>query len=359
MLPEARSVERPTAAAAFTGGKDSVATSSLTTPVNSGTTSSSRGASIDSTVGRTEYTFASGFNRGALRIATVDRVRPINGRIVFSPGARVEWGWKRLSLAAAFDRTADASVYALTIDTTTHTDTAGKRVAHVDTLRKGSTPQTTHTDAFARLTPFSWLELGASWSRVAPQDTFNIPPTVTTRLEAAVKWRERWFSVGSIARGVTTVAPIVELDTALRRVLDNKVTGITAGFHGPLWFGWGLDVQGVHWATASAYRPQSELRTTLKFSSGFLGRFPRNNFHLLVAGTHEYRGSYFVPTDSTFLTKPQSGYSVIGGLLEVRIGEATITYQVRNPVGVVYASYPGYVMPRIVNLYGVRWAFWN
>ena len=317
-------------------------------------------AVIDSTNSRAEYTVAAGFNRGGLRLSTINRLRSMDGQTMFIPGGRVEYEWKILAVGAAYDRSADASVYTIaSVDTTVHTDSAGIKTTVIDTTRRGRAPETAHTDLFARLAPWRWLQLGAAWSRVAPQESSNIQPTITTRLEAAVQWRNRWFSVGSIRRGLTALTPPIELDTALRAVLDAKVTGITVGFRGPLWFGWGLDMQAVRWNTASAYRPQSELRTTLKFSSAFLNKFPRNNFHLLVSGTHEYRGTYFIPSGPDYLTSPQPGYSVLSGLLEVRIGDATVTYQVRNAIGVVYAAYPGYVMPRIVNLYGVRWSFWN
>lgn len=336
------------------GGHDSTSTASA-----SGLGGTALPTNVDTTNSRTEYTLAAGLNRGGLRLSTINRVRPLNGKSVFSPGARAEYAWKFLSVAAAYDRTADPSIFTIVrIDTTVHTNSTGTTTV-IDTTRQGRTPETVHTDLFARIAPWHWLQLGAAWSRVAPTETYGIAPTTTTRLEAAIQWRDRWFSVGSITRGVSALTPPVELDTALRVVLENKVTGISAGLRGPLWYGWSLDVQAMHWNTAGAYRPQSEVRTTLKFSSAFLDKFPRNNFHLLVAGTHEYRGSYFIPSDTAYLASPQPGYSVISGLLEVRIGDATITYQVRNAIGVVYASYPGYVMPRIVNLYGVRWSFWN
>ena len=354
------------------GGKDSIPQSNIgatggSTGTTTGTTST---GSIDSTTSRSEYTFAAGFTKWGLRLSTIDRVRPLNKTYVVSPGLRAEYDWKILSLAAAFDRTADPDVLVrLQTDTTTKIDdikdsvtkkTIGKdTVVTISTRRINKTPQTSHTDAWARLTPFSWLQFGAAWSRIAPQDTVNIPPSVTTRIEAAVRWRDRWLSVGRITRGLTTLAPPIELDTSLRSVIDNKTSGITLGVRGPIAWGWTFDVQGVHWDAASWYRPQSELRSTIQFSSGFLDHFPRGNFHLLVAGTHEYRGPYFIYGDSATRLTEQPGYSVIGALLEVRIGDATVTYQVRNPVGTIYYPYPGYVAPRIVNMYGIRWSFWN
>jgi hypothetical protein len=46
-------------------------------------------------------------------------------------------------------------------------------------------------------------------------------------------------------------------------------------------------------------------------------------------------------------------------LLEIRIGTAVISWETRNILAQIYETYPGYVIPRLVNLYGVRWEFWN
>ncbi|MBI1809818.1 MAG: hypothetical protein HYR75_07980, partial [Gemmatimonadetes bacterium] len=353
-------------------GKDSTATSSTAGGAFGGlggiggTTTTDTTAGADTLASRTEYTVSAGFTRWGVRFATFDRMRSVHGAALFSPGARVDYDWKIFSVGASYDRSPDASDYlgstrdsSLSVKRNTADSTKADTSWLVRKTDHWRTDQTTHTDAFARITPWSWLQLGAAWSRVAPEASTGLQPTLSTRLEGAIRWRDRWISGGMISRGVSALVPPIELDTALRKIVEGQVTGITGGFHGPLLFGWNLDLQGVKWQTAGWYRPQTELRTTISFSSAFLNKFPRNNFHLLVAGTHEYRGQFFVPADSATRSAAQPGYSMIGALLEIRIGDATITYQVRNPIGVVYASYPGWVMPRIVNLYGVRWAFWN
>jgi hypothetical protein len=61
------------------------------------------------------------------------------------------------------------------------------------------------------------------------------------------------------------------------------------------------------------------------------------------------------PTGTTVTTMP--GYRTISSLLEIRILNATVSWQFRNLLGERYSQVPGYVMPRQTNFYGVRWAF--
>jgi hypothetical protein len=46
-------------------------------------------------------------------------------------------------------------------------------------------------------------------------------------------------------------------------------------------------------------------------------------------------------------------------MLEIRIMRAVITYQQRNITAYQYPIVPGFEMPRVLAIYGVRWDFWN
>jgi hypothetical protein len=50
---------------------------------------------------------------------------------------------------------------------------------------------------------------------------------------------------------------------------------------------------------------------------------------------------------------------VISTLFELRLYDATISWQYRNVVGAIYSVVPGYTAPRAINYYGVRWDFFN
>jgi hypothetical protein len=49
----------------------------------------------------------------------------------------------------------------------------------------------------------------------------------------------------------------------------------------------------------------------------------------------------------------------LSGLLEIRILRAVVSYQQRNILGYLYQVVPGFEMPRVLAIYGVRWDFWN
>jgi hypothetical protein len=49
----------------------------------------------------------------------------------------------------------------------------------------------------------------------------------------------------------------------------------------------------------------------------------------------------------------------LSGILEIRILRAVISYQQRNILGYQYDILPGFEMPRVLAIYGVRWDFWN
>lgn len=290
------------------------------------TTTAAAADSVDTLTFRAQYTLAAGITRWGVRLSTTNRLRSVRGKAIFAPGARAEYDWRKFNFSAYAEQGVDS------------------------TLR---------TDANVRMVPFSWLNIGAAISRTAPKNLASGLSYTGTRLEGALHWRDRWISAGLVSEGARTLAPPIELDTVLRTVSTAAATGTIFGLRGPLGRGWQLDMNVIHWNAAGPYRPQTQTRTRVFFESGFLGRFPRNNFHLLVSGTHEYRSTTYVPLGVNPIGQTTPGSSVISTLLEIRIASAVISWQYRNVVGTIYETYPGYVMPRLTNIYGVRWEFWN
>ncbi|HKY98234.1 MAG TPA: hypothetical protein VJL35_10295, partial [Gemmatimonadaceae bacterium] len=72
---------------------------------------------------------------------------------------------------------------------------------------------------------------------------------------------------------------------------------------------------------------------------------------------HEYRGDVRFPTTEGFATTNSS--NVVSALLEIRILRGVATYQVRNILAQNYEVFPGFFMHRALNIYGLRWEFWN
>ena len=79
---------------------------------------------------------------------------------------------------------------------------------------------------------------------------------------------------------------------------------------------------------------------------------------LSAAAIHEYRGGLTIPLTGGGVRETK-GASVIGTVLDMRLGSAHIFWHNRNAIGKVYETVPGFLMPRLVQLYGVRWDFWN
>ena len=281
---------------------------------------------VDSIASRTQYTVAAGITRWGLRLSATNRLRMLRGKSLLSPGARVEYDSRRLTVSGFAERGVDS---------------------------------TTRADVLARFAPFSWLNVGGALSRAAPSTAALGAPVASGRLQFALKVRDRWIGGGIVSRGASTLAPPVELDTTLRAVSEPQATGTIVSIHGPLLLGWTIDVDAIHWNTAGSYRPQTQARTRLGFESSFLGRFPRGNFHLAVFGTSEFRSTTYVPLGTFVAGQQTPGFNAFSTLLEIRIGTAVVSWQYRNLTGKSYETYPGYVMPRLANIYGVRWEFWN
>jgi hypothetical protein len=303
------------------GGTSNPANGAVPTTPTAGATDS-----VDTTAVRSQYVIAAGITKWGLRLSSTNRVRSINGKSYVSPGARAEYESQLLTVSAFGERGVDS---------------------------------TTRTDVQARLAPVPWFNVGASLSRAAPRNAKLGPASLSTRLEAAVRLRDRWFSGGLVTRGASLVAPPLELDSALGTVNAVAAKGVIAGVHGPIWRGLALDLDAIDWSNAGPYRPGKEVRTRIWFESSFLGRFPRGTFHLFASATHEYRTTTFVPLGTDPIGQSTPGYSSLGTLIEIRIGTAVISWETRNILAQIYETYPGYVMPRLINLYGVRWEFWN
>jgi hypothetical protein len=141
-------------------------------------------------------------------------------------------------------------------------------------------------------------------------------------------------------------------------VIESGAQAVFANIRGRLWKALYADVQGIQWSdTGSFYRPKYQTRSELYISTSMLERFPSGNFHFLASVVHEYRSSSLWP-DSTAIVR-STGYRTVSTLLQVRILTAEVFWNQRNILGERYVQIPGYRLPRLSNIYGVRWEFWN
>jgi hypothetical protein len=95
--------------------------------------------------------------------------------------------------------------------------------------------------------------------------------------------------------------------------------------------------------------------------TNWLRRFPSGNFGLTLAITDEYRSRTVFPVDSAGAIgfRDAGAWNTLGALLEIRIQNAAVNYQVRNALDRRYRIVPGVDMPRPLSFYGARWYFFN
>lgn len=289
--------------------------SSGTTPADS---------SADTTTTQRQYTVLGGLNRGALRVMGGLRVRGWEGKSGAAPLARVD-------LARPYG--------VVTIE-------AERRHGGVNTW-----------NVRGQATPYEWLRLSATAG--AWQSSAGSAAAGGGSVDAAVRVRGWWIGGGVVRIGDRDVLGPVEFDTTARGTRVPGGTGVKISVGGPLFRGWALQSDAVNWGAGASLRPQTEARTRLWFDSRFLGAAPRGNLNVFAQLSHEYRSQFYVPAGDDPLGQQARSYNVYSAVVEVRISTAVVYWDYRNMTGLTYATFPGYLMPRILNVYGVRWEFWN
>ncbi len=177
------------------------------------------------------------------------------------------------------------------------------------------------------------------------------------RAEVGLVGSRAALSVGVIYRDSVSLPAAQMFDRGFVPVDEGPVIGTIATLRGKLWRDVGADVSFVGWESGGWYRPQYQATGRLYLQSDWLSRFPSGNFGVLASAQLEYRDFVAFPTAADGLSTGQS--TVMSTLLEIRIVDAVLTWQVRNILISAHELVPGYLMPGAVNLYGVRWFFWN
>ena len=275
----------------------------------------------------TQYNVSGGYTGGAARLEINDRVRSIAGSRSNAISGRLDFATP-LGVLSGF--------------------------AEHDGFRR-----TINADVGARAEPFPFLALSGSVARLAPSGggTPALASTTTVRGEAGLRILGPWVSAGMISTDKTQgLAPLV-YDTLLLPTPAGRATAQTLSIRGPLGRGFGIDSWLTRWDQPRAYQPQFQSRSEINFTSNFRRRFPKGDFELHAAGVYEYRGHTTFPLaagdDRTGTAK------TLSALLEIRILRAVVTYQQRNILGYPYDVLPGFELPRVLAIYGVRWEFWN
>ena len=282
----------------------------------------------DTTTSRAQYVAAAGFTRGALRASIQDRLRAFEGETYHTPSAR-------LSLAG---RLGVANLYA----------------------ESNEYARTKRADIIARVTPLPFVALAGAYSFSEPFDSVALtapPAWKAARLEAGIRVVKPWLIAGFITRDTAVLVGPVMVDTAYKAVSIGKRKGLYAGVRGTLYKDLNVDVVGTQWDSAGYYQPRFQARSELNLTTRWLSRFPSGTFGLKVAVVYDYRDRVRFPTPVGDRVTPASG--AVNGLLEIRIRNGVASYQVRNLTNASYQIFPDFIMPRTINIYGIRWEFWN
>lgn len=288
--------------------------------------SSSSGVSIaDTSRFRSQYVVSAGYSLGPWRASVTQRYRAGLLRRVASPSARVGMETRLLTLSAVGE---------------------GRGL---DSTRR--------VEVSAVVRPLSFVFFGGSAGSEQPQ-LAAVNARQFARAEGGVRLRDVWITGGVLQRpDIKLRAPTIFYRAAVDTT-EASVQGLFGTVRGRLWKSLYADLQGVQWTDSSSfYRPKYQARSELYVSTSLPQRFPSGNFHLLASAVHEYRSGSAIPLATGAVET--SGYRTISTLLQVRILSAEVFWNFRNILGERYAQVAGYPLPRLTNIYGVRWEFWN
>jgi hypothetical protein len=279
----------------------------------------------DTTRSRSQYVFSTGIKRGPVSASFTQRYR-----------VGIDWRIATPSVRAAYE------TRLLTVSATAE----GRGV---DSTRR--------LDISAVARPTNFLFVSGALSKESPLlDSVGAPGFA--RGEVGVRVRDTWVSGGMLWRDRVELDPAVLAIRGTPMVYDSIATGFFTTIRGRVWRAFYLDAQAIRWNdTTGAYRPQYQTRTEVYLSTAALNRFPTGNFHVRASVVHEYRSTLFWP--DTAGMRRVAGYRVFSTHLQFKIVSAEVFWTYRNNADERYPQIPGYRMPRLSSVYGVRWEFWN
>lgn len=285
--------------------------------------------SADTTRSRPQYVLSAGWNQGPLRVTAVGRLSALDGVRYLTPVLRAEFDSRWGSVAARAERRAEDS--------------------------------TTRAEVVVEGRPLPWMSAVAAVGQTRSDGDDERAAVTSVRGELGVRVGRAWLLGGVLRSGdVATGAPS-SFDRNFLSVTTGNAMAVYGGARAPIWGDLAADVLLTTWTGGSAqgiYRPQQQARAALTLDTRWLSRFPTGQFGLKATGGLAYRSSVLFP-DAEGSALRTAGSTVISALLELRIQQVVAFVESRNTMGLDYELVPGYLMPRNVLLYGVRWQFWN
>ena len=277
-------------------------------------------------ISESQFDLSGGLTAGALRIEVRDRLRGVGGSSYNSVSGRADVV-SPIGLVTGF-------------------------------LEHDGFRSQTSADVGLRAQPVPFFAVSGSVGTARPTGASGLATTTSARGEAALKVFAPWIGGGFISADKTAGLAPLAYDTLLLNTPAGRTTAVIGFIRGPLWKGIGIDSWITRWNEADVpYQPQYQSRAELNYANNFLRRFPRGDFELHAAAAYEYRGHVVFPLEAGDVEAGTA--KTLSALLEIRIMRAVVTYQQRNIMGYQYQIIPGFEMPRVLAIYGVRWEFWN
>jgi hypothetical protein len=274
-----------------------------------------------------QYVLTGGWGAGPLRLSAAARYRVSGGVGRLAPSLRASYDRERFAL-------------------TTFAELDGP-----DSTRR--------VDAALRVLPLRWISLSAAAGHHTPVNEEGQGPSRTVlRAELGVEFPQRWIRVGAIRRSEALGGGMTIYDPLYIGQRIPASQGITLSAGGRIVGPFSLDLAGVDWGDEQFYRPRHQARSALTVETGLRRWLKRDTFRLRGSFVHEYRSDLLAPGIGGRVVRAK-GTGVQSILMDIRLGSAHIFFHNRNFTGAVYETAPGYLMPRLIQQYGVRWEFWN
>ena len=278
---------------------------------------------------QTQHVLAVGYRRDRWSVSLTDRARPVEGSLQHAPVLRAAASWWRLDVGGWAERNGRDS--------------------------------TDRTDVFARLRLLPWLAVTAGRSSRTPDDTTGRPAASTLRAEAAVRWKEMWIGGGILRDDATVYDNITLIGAPVAIVPANPATGVLLSANGRLYKDIRLDLQAISWDAAQFSRAKTQMRAEVALVTEWRRRFPKGQFGYNLRLIYDRRSGvpfFYGPNEDPlkWTTEPAQ---VVTAVMEIRIQRGTLFYQYRNLTGGQYEQIRGITMPQAVQMYGVRWEFFN
>jgi hypothetical protein len=279
----------------------------------------------DTTQSRPQFVLSGGLSRGPVRLSAVGRFRRWRGETSLAPAIRVGYESGGLTLSLLGER------------------------SPLDSLQR--------LEGGAHVLLGGRFAVSGTVSRFTPIEGADAPTSLAIRAEVGMRAGRMWLTGGAIRRDTTFLPAAIAFDTAFASGAQGGSNGLFATMRGKFFRDIGLDVSATRYEAAGIYRPQYETRSRLFLDSDMHAKFPSGNLNILLAVTHDYRTEALFPTADGFIESSQ--YRTWSAELEIRLLSATISFQYRNFLGAEYQQVPGFTMPSITSVYGIRWSFIN